>query len=63
MKKIKRIAKKKLYKKTHVNFSNSWPKSLDSKHLIWKNHEIQFSINYILKDAIRKQKLLTQKNF
>jgi hypothetical protein len=25
---------------THVNFSNSWFKSLNWKHPIWKNHEV-----------------------
>jgi hypothetical protein len=46
---------------THVNFSNQWPKSLDSKHPIWKNHKAQFSINQILNDEIKKKFQLYKK--
>jgi len=38
-----------------INFSNPWPKSLGSKYPIWKNHEIQFLINQMLKEDIKKK--------
>jgi hypothetical protein len=38
----------------YINFSNPWPKSLGSKYPIWKNHEIQFLINQMLKERIEK---------
>jgi hypothetical protein len=38
-----------------INFSNPWPKSLGSKYPIWKNHEIQFLINQMLKERIEKK--------
>jgi hypothetical protein len=39
-----------------------WPNLLDLKHVIWKNHEVKFSINKILKDKIKK-KLVIKKEF
>jgi hypothetical protein len=33
------------------------------KHIIWKNHEVQFSINQILKDEIEKQTFNYTKRF
>jgi hypothetical protein len=33
--------------KKHDDFLNPWP---DLKHPIWTNHEVQFSINQILKE-------------
>ena len=33
-----------------------WPNLLDLKHKIWKNYEVKFSINKMLKDKIEKKK-------
>jgi len=49
----KKLSKKKIIS-THVNFSNSWFKSLNWKHPIWKNHEVQFLSNQILNGEIKK---------
>jgi hypothetical protein len=37
--------------------------SLDQKHPIWKNLEVQFSINQVLKNEIEKTISIIQKNY
>jgi hypothetical protein len=40
---------------TYVNFSNLWLKSLNRKHPIWKNHQVQLPTNQMSKDEIEKK--------
>jgi len=44
-----------------VNFSNSWPGSLDQKHYIWKIHETQSPANQMLRNESSKKNAITQK--
>jgi len=53
---------KKKKKSSHIKILNSWLGSLDLKYSIQKNHEIQFSINQILKDKIEETFLILQKD-
>jgi hypothetical protein len=45
-----------------MNFLNSWLGLLDLKHLVWKNHKTQFSINQMLEDETEKIISIIQKN-
>jgi hypothetical protein len=40
----KKISKKKMMS-TRVNILNMWPRSLNQKHYIWKNHNAQSPTN------------------
>jgi hypothetical protein len=43
---------------TYVNFSNLWLKSLNRKHPIWKNHQVQLPTNQMSKDEIEKKSII-----
>jgi hypothetical protein len=47
---------------TRINFSNSWSRLSDWKHLTWKNREIQSLTTQLIKDEIgRRKNSITQK--
>jgi hypothetical protein len=53
--KIGKTKKKKKGISTLINSLNPWHGLLDWKSPIWKNHEVQFLTNQILKDEIEKK--------
>jgi hypothetical protein len=46
---------------TYVNFSNSWPESLNWKHPISKNYKDYFLTNQMSKSEIEKKNQLYKK--